>query len=610
MKLCRTTVTCVVLIACIFLAAAPPAFAAGKKLKVYILAGQSNMEGHAHVSTFDYVGLDPETKPLLGKMRDDAGDPAVADRVWISYYTGHPKGESHEVHGKLTAGYGALGRSRTTGDKIGPEYLFGLTMQEKHDGPILIIKTAWGGKSLNTDFRPPSAGPYEFPRETLESWAKRPRDAQRIPERLQQRRDGSGHYYKLMIDHVREVLKDPKRVVPEYDPQAGYELAGFVWFQGWNDMVDRDTYPNRDQPDGYAEYTRLLACLIRDVRKDLGAPDMKAVVGVLGVDGEDATGGNAHLRRAMQAIVRVPELRGDVAAVATAPFWDEKMEAVASKRGAVHRVVQSAYLTGEDGRMKVVLPDDQPWQVVGEPAPDERTWRHVSFDPLREEDQLKPNEKRRFRDVKLPDGLENWPHPLYDDSGWASGKAPLGTGIWKRRGDAAPVGYNTDWGGKEFVLMRTEFEVTDPDQLDYAAYRLVILNKQGFRVFLNGKQISQYVWWQDARYRPIGLNDEHEKLLRKGKNVLAVMTWAEYERKTGKPFNAVDAWIEGITEQDLGHFNSEAYERKLMLTVLEPAEIAPYQGMSNAGYHYLGSGKIMAQIGEAFAEAMVELEEE
>ena len=30
------------------------------------------------------------------------------------------------------------------------------------------------------------------------------------------------------------------------------------------------------------------------------------------------------------------------------------------------------------------------------------------------------------------------------------------------------------------------------------------------------------------------------------------------------------------------------------------------KGCSNAGYHYLGSAKIMAQIGRAFAEAMAE----
>ena len=33
-------------------------------------------------------------------------------------------------------------------------------MEKLLDEPILIIKTSWGGRSLHTDFRPPSAGPY------------------------------------------------------------------------------------------------------------------------------------------------------------------------------------------------------------------------------------------------------------------------------------------------------------------------------------------------------------------------------------------------------------------------------------------------------------------
>jgi hypothetical protein len=40
------------------------AFAQGKPLKVFILAGQSNMEGHAEISTFDYIGKDPLTAPF------------------------------------------------------------------------------------------------------------------------------------------------------------------------------------------------------------------------------------------------------------------------------------------------------------------------------------------------------------------------------------------------------------------------------------------------------------------------------------------------------------------------------------------------------------------
>ena len=40
-----------------------------KPLKVYILAGQSNMEGHARVTTFDYIGNDPTTAPMATGAR-------------------------------------------------------------------------------------------------------------------------------------------------------------------------------------------------------------------------------------------------------------------------------------------------------------------------------------------------------------------------------------------------------------------------------------------------------------------------------------------------------------------------------------------------------------
>ena len=91
---------------------------AAKPLKVYILSGQSNMQGHADVSTFDYVGLDPKTAPLLKAMRNDDGSVRVCEHVWISQIGS----TEEETHGKLTVGYGA----KST--KIGPEFTFGITM--------------------------------------------------------------------------------------------------------------------------------------------------------------------------------------------------------------------------------------------------------------------------------------------------------------------------------------------------------------------------------------------------------------------------------------------------------------------------------------------------
>jgi alpha-galactosidase len=319
-----------------------PAIAA-KPLKVYILAGQSNMEGQARIETFDYIGDDPATAPLLKEMRGPEGKPRVCERVWISYLTGSPdRGTLGEGFGKLAAGYGSRSNPAEDGGKIGPEFTFGITMEKAYDGPILIIKTAWGGKSLNTDFRPPSAGPYVLPEKTKELWAKHPQGAHGIPAAEDrpkwhaEKAAETGVYYRLMMDHIKKMLADPKRVCPVFDDTAGYEIAGFVWFQGWNDMCDGHTYPERHKTGGYDEYSRLMACFIRDVRKDLRAPNLPFVIGVIGVHGDNATGGIANLRPAMAAAAAMPEFKGRVAAVQTAPFYDMALEAIERKHSKVN----------------------------------------------------------------------------------------------------------------------------------------------------------------------------------------------------------------------------------------------------------------------------------
>ena len=262
-------------------------------------------------------------------MRGENGRPRVCDNVWISSL-----GSAAEVRqGKLTAGYGAAGR----GLKIGPELTFGIYMQKRVDQPILIIKTAWGGKSLHTDFRPPSAGPYQFNAQQLKRFQERGQDLAQVKE---QRARQTGHYYRLMIEHIRAVLKDIQQVYPGYDGAQGYELAGLVWFQGWNDMVDRGTYPNRGRAGGYAQYTEVLAHFIRDVRKDLASPSMPFVIGVMGVGGPIAQYGPAEqryrgihggFRQAMAAPASMPEFKGNVTAVLTENYWDPELKELAAK---------------------------------------------------------------------------------------------------------------------------------------------------------------------------------------------------------------------------------------------------------------------------------------
>jgi hypothetical protein len=324
-----------VIVACIVALCGNSANAGQKPLKVFILAGQSNMQGHAHVRTFEHIGMDPKTAPLLHEMRNNDGAARVCKNVWISYLS-----SGGEKQGKLTAGFGA------DENKIGPELTFGIYMQKALNEPILIIKTAWGGKSLHTDFRSPSAGPYEFNSAQLEGFRKQNKDVVTIKS---DRVKATGHYYRLMIDYVKKVLANIKQVYPDYESDQGYELAGMVWFQGWNDMVDRGVYPDRDRTGGYDRYSDALQHFIRDVRGDLSAPKLPFVIGVMGAGGpvekylpeqQRYSGIHTNFRMAMAAPAALPEFKGNVATVLTENYWDMELTALRAREAQVKQKVK------------------------------------------------------------------------------------------------------------------------------------------------------------------------------------------------------------------------------------------------------------------------------
>ena len=124
-----------------------------KPLKVFVLAGQSNMEGQGFIAadpkrnggkgSLEFVANDPATAPRFKHLRDAKGAWRTRDDVFIHYL---------QRKGNLTIGYGA------NEQMIGPELGFGWIMGDHFREPVLLIKLAWGGKSLAADFRPPSAG--------------------------------------------------------------------------------------------------------------------------------------------------------------------------------------------------------------------------------------------------------------------------------------------------------------------------------------------------------------------------------------------------------------------------------------------------------------------
>jgi alpha-galactosidase len=274
-------------------------------VKVFILAGQSNMQGQAALRTLEYLIYNEETAADYQHWKDRDGRWVERSDVWIWTSDG-------ERHGKLKPGFGV------NEIKMGPELGFGWVIGEHLDEQVLLIKTCWGGRSVKRDFLPPSADlpPEEQLRKELEHMKKRHADAT-----LDDVKARYGKAYRDMLAHVRDVLGNLKTLFPKYDEKRGYELAGFVFFQGWNDMVD-----HAQRREKYAKYTERLAALIRDVRKDLDAPNLPAVIGELGAGGK-----RGDFQKAQAAVAELPEFQGNVAFAKTVQFWEPEVDKMCSE---------------------------------------------------------------------------------------------------------------------------------------------------------------------------------------------------------------------------------------------------------------------------------------
>jgi hypothetical protein len=203
-----------------------------EKLRIFVLAGQSNMVGFGSVT-------DPENDPnsltyvvendLDGKWSKIGapGDWTILEDAYL-YFANN----GDTIRSNVTVGQGA------NANLIGPELMFAHQLDAYYDDPVLIIKTAWGGKSLAVDFRPPSSG------------------------------GNTGFYYDAMIETVREVTQNLDNEFPDLGI-IDYEISGFAWFQGWNDGASEDYLE---------EYESNLYHLVNDVRNDLGNPDLPIVI--------------------------------------------------------------------------------------------------------------------------------------------------------------------------------------------------------------------------------------------------------------------------------------------------------------------------------------------
>lgn len=316
----RNVFTLLAVIAVSASAVAQAADPAKPKVKVFILAGQSNMEGAGFIAadpkrnegkgSLEYVAKDPAKAARFAPLRTSQGEWKVRDDVWITYL---------DRHGPLTVGFGA------NRDRIGPELGFGWVVGDSCDEPVLLIKCAWGGKSLAVDFRPPSSG--------------------KVPYSLGEKQDAAiaadpqivGKYYREVLTLTKAALARVKELVPGSDGR--YELVGFGWHQGWNDRIN-DRFN--------AEYEANMANFIRDMRKELGAPGLPFVIAETGMTGPDETHPRAlSLMKAQAAVAERPEFKGNVAFVGTKRFWRPKEESPTGQGYHWNTNAETYYLIGE-----------------------------------------------------------------------------------------------------------------------------------------------------------------------------------------------------------------------------------------------------------------------
>ena len=246
---------------------------------VYIIAGQSNAEGygvpHAPLETIDEVTV-----------------------VW----PGRSQGENA---GPLRTGWGANEKM------IGPEYGFGQEMQRHHQSPVVLLKTAWGGKDVWCDFRSPSTGDF--------NWAERQMKAR---EEREGRSREVGSFFRAMINNVKTGLNQARVHLGRED----LELKGLVWFQGWNDYCQ---WPVEEagSPCGRGiieRYSHNLKHMLVDLREALDATTLPIVIGELGVHGTEVPKSRSGwaLRAFRTAQAETASQLDHCCFAPTAAFWD------------------------------------------------------------------------------------------------------------------------------------------------------------------------------------------------------------------------------------------------------------------------------------------------
>lgn len=291
-----------------------------KKVKVFILLGQSNMLGFGRVGPKETKGSLEymiKEKGKFGFLIDDAGKWTVRKDVRFVHVMDQ-RGVDYKDMEKFQD---VKNEWLTVNGNFGPELGFGHVMGHLLDEPVLVLKACIGNRSLGWDLLPPGSERWEFEgkiyagyKDVATSWDKGT-EPKAVPWY-------AGRQYDADTAHAKAVLKNLKKYYPDYQDQ-GYEIAGFVWWQG-----------HKDQNAAHASrYEHNLVQLIKSLRKDFDAPNAKFVLATgCGNPGRESFGLKiAEAQLAIADAKKHLEFAGNVKAVDSRDLWREAADSPANQ---------------------------------------------------------------------------------------------------------------------------------------------------------------------------------------------------------------------------------------------------------------------------------------
>ncbi len=231
---------------------------------------------------------------------------------------------------------------------FGPEVGFGNVIATYHDEPVILMKVDIGNRGLGYDILPPGSVSTTFEGKNIPGYREKLDKDGNI---VKWTGDGwyAGKQYDEYTQSIRYVLDNFAKIYPQYADQ-GYEIAGFVWWQG-----------HKDQNDAHASlYAKNFANLVKAWGKEFNVPDAPWVLATIAFDGWNLSGPGKTVAEAQLSVDGdagvFPEHKGKVKTIEARGFWRDPGDSPKNQGYHYNHNGETYYLVGDAlGRAMVGL---------------------------------------------------------------------------------------------------------------------------------------------------------------------------------------------------------------------------------------------------------------